>query len=50
MSKHIGFYYRCDKCGKESRPFHGYSDDSPCGWLCIKRLHFAKNANFRPRC
>lgn len=41
MSKHIGVYYRCDKCGIEDRP--NFSHDVMCpprGWEEVGKMHF----------
>lgn len=44
MSKHIGFYYRCDRCGCESRPLIGmYDYYLPDGWQKFGKMHFCKH-------
>lgn len=39
MSKHIGFYYRCDGCGAENRGRHSFFDNQimlPDDWYHVK--------------
>lgn len=43
MSKHIGVYYRCDRCGIEDRPEFRHGKDivqPPKGWEEVGKMHF----------